>query len=97
MLTNVKAMRKAVMVWTLRLPMGVVGPAALSDVLVIWKCSLVLMFELCPDTLFATAYNQSSLPYELCATHCWSIWKSLRLMVGSLVWQAVDCNIFRRE
>ena len=94
MLTNVKAMGKAVMVWTLCL----VRPAALSDVLVIWKCSLALMFELCSDTLFATVFNQSSLlEYELCAAHCWSIWKPLRLMVGSLVWQAVDCNIFRRE
>ena len=64
MLTNVKAVGKAVMVWMLRLPTGVVWPAALSDVLVMWPCSLALMFELCSGALLATAYDQGILFYE---------------------------------
>lgn len=89
MLTNVKAVEKAVMVWMLRLPMGVVRPAALSDVLVIWPCLLALVLELCSGALLATAYDQGILLYELCAAHCWSVWKPGRVIMKTIVWQAV--------
>ena len=89
MLTNVEAVGKAVMVWMLRLPAGLIRPAALSDVLVIWPCSLALMLELCSGALLATAYDQGIFTYKLGAAHCWSVWKPGRGTMKTLVWQAM--------